>query len=71
MRKLPFILLIACFSCNEELIENYIEAEITSTIKLPKEINETSGLEIINNNLSLIMIQGGTLFYMNLIKKGQ
>ena len=50
MRKLPFILLIVCFSCNEESIENYIEAEITSTIKLPKEINETSGLEIINNN---------------------
>ena len=38
MRKLPFILLIVCFSCNEESIENYIEAEITSTIKLPKEI---------------------------------
>ena len=59
MRKLPFILLIVCFSCNEESIENYIEAEITSTIKLPKEINETSGLEIINNNFITHNDSGG------------
>ena len=59
MRKLPFIILIVCFSCNEESIENYIEAEITSTIKLPKEINETSGLEIINNNFITHNDSGG------------
>ena len=50
INKLPLILLIFCFSCNEESIENYNEVEILITIELPKEINETSGLEIINNN---------------------
>jgi len=59
MKKIPLILLIVCFSCNEDSIENYIEAEILTTIKLPKEINETSGLEIINNNFITHNDSGG------------
>ena len=59
INKLPLILLIFCFSCNEESIENYNEAEILITIELPKEINETSGLEIINNNFITHNDSGG------------
>ncbi len=59
MKKIPLILLIVCFSCNEDSIENYIEAEILTTIQLPKEINETSGLEIINNNFITHNDSGG------------
>lgn len=59
INKLPLILLIFCFSCNEESIENYNEAEILITIALPKEINETSGLEIINNNFITHNDSGG------------
>jgi len=59
MKKIPLILLIVCFSCNEDSIENYIEAEILTTIELPKEINETSGLEIINNNFITHNDSGG------------
>ena len=50
IKRLPLILLVGFIACNEESIENYNEAEILITIELPKEINETSGLEIINNN---------------------
>ena len=59
INKLPLILLIFCFSCNEESIENYNEAEILISIELPKEINETSGLEIINNNFITHNDSGG------------
>ena len=59
MRKLSFILLIVCFACNEESIENYNEAEILISLELPKEINETSGLEIINNNFITHNDSGG------------
>ena len=59
INKLPLILLIFCFSCNEESIENYNEVEILISIELPKEINETSGLEIINNNFITHNDSGG------------
>ena len=59
INKLPLILLIFCFSCNEESIENYNEVEILISIELPKEINETSGLEIINNNFVTHNDSGG------------
>lgn len=59
MKKIPFILLIVCFACNEESIENYNEAEILISLELPKEINETSGLEIINNNFITHNDSGG------------
>ena len=59
INKLPLILLIFCFSCNEESIENYNEAEILISLELPKEINETSGLEIINNNFITHNDSGG------------
>ena len=44
---------------NEESIENYNEAEILISLELPKEINETSGLEIINNNFITHNDSGG------------
>jgi len=59
MKKIPLILFILCFACNEESIENYNEAEILISLELPKEINETSGLEIINNNFITHNDSGG------------
>ena len=53
MKKLTLISFLIFTSCNQKPIEDFSEAEIVSTIKLPKEINETSGLEIVNNNFSL------------------
>tara|TARA_B100001079_G_scaffold258341_1_gene256493 strand:+ start:289 stop:1107 length:819 start_codon:yes stop_codon:yes gene_type:complete len=50
---------VVFIACNEESIENYNEAEILITIELPKEINETSGLEIINNNFITHNDSGG------------
>ena len=59
IKRLPLILLVVFIACNEESIENYNEAEILITIELPKEINETSGLEIINNNFITHNDSGG------------
>ena len=59
IKRLPLILLVVFIACNEESIENYYEAEILITIELPKEINETSGLEIINNNFITHNDSGG------------
>ena len=59
IKRLPLILLVGFIACNEESIENYNEAEILITIELPKEINETSGLEIINNNFITHNDSGG------------
>ena len=59
IKRLPLILLVVFIACNEESIENYNEAEILITIALPKEINETSGLEIINNNFITHNDSGG------------
>ncbi len=62
INRLTLILLTVFVSCNEESIENYKnynEAEILITIELPKEINETSGLEIINNNFITHNDSGG------------
>ena len=59
IKRLPLILLVVFIACNEESIENYNEAEILISIELPKEINETSGLEIINNNFITHNDSGG------------
>ena len=59
INRLTLILLTVFVSCNEESIENYNEVEILITIELPKEINETSGLEIINNNFITHNDSGG------------
>ena len=59
IKRLPLILLVVFIACNEESIENYNEVEILITIELPKEINETSGLEIINNNFITHNDSGG------------
>ena len=59
IKRLPLILRVGFIACNEESIENYNEAEILITIELPKEINETSGLEIINNNFITHNDSGG------------
>ena len=59
INRLTLILLTVFVSCQEESIENYNEAEILITIELPKEINETSGLEIINNNFITHNDSGG------------
>lgn len=62
INRLTLILLTVFVSCKEESIENYKnynEAEILITIELPKEINETSGLEIINNNFITHNDSGG------------
>lgn len=59
MKKLTPIFLIFFISCSEKSLESYSEAEIVTTIKLPKEINETSGLEIMNNNFITHNDSGG------------
>ena len=59
MKKLTPILLMFFISCIEKPIVTYSKAEIVSTIKLPKEINETSGLEIIDNNFITHNDSGG------------
>ena len=59
MKKITPILLMFFISCIEKPIETYSKAEIVSTIKLPKEINETSGLEIIDNNFITHNDSGG------------
>ena len=59
MKRLTPILLIFFISCSEKSLESYSEAEIVTTIKLPKEINETSGLEIMNNNFITHNDSGG------------
>ncbi|SVC97749.1 uncharacterized protein METZ01_LOCUS350603, partial [marine metagenome] len=48
MKKLTLISFLIFTSCNQTPIEEFNEAEILISIELPKEINETSGLEIIN-----------------------
>ena len=59
MKKLTLISFLIFTSCNQKPIEDFSEAEIVSTIKLPKEINETSGLEIVNNNFITHNDSGG------------
>ena len=59
IKRLPLILLVVFIACNEESIENSNEVEILISIELPKEINETSGLEIINNNFITHNDSGG------------
>ena len=59
IKRLPLILLVVFIACNEESIDNYNEAEILISLELPKEINETSGLEIINNNFITHNDSGG------------
>ena len=59
MKKLTLISFLIFTSCNQTPIEEFNEAEILITIELPKEINETSGLEIINNNFITHNDSGG------------
>ena len=59
MKKITPILLIFFISCSEKPVITSSEAEIVTTIKLPKEINETSGLEIIDNNFITHNDSGG------------
>ena len=59
MKKLTLISFLIFTSCNQTPIEEFNEAEILISIELPKEINETSGLEIINNNFITHNDSGG------------
>ena len=61
MRTLSLISLMLFISCNENSIDNYnyTEAEIVASIKLPKQINETSGIEIIGDNFITHNDSGG------------
>ena len=61
MRTLSLISLMLFISCNENSIDNYnyTEAEIVTSIKLPKQINETSGIEIIGDNFITHNDSGG------------
>ena len=59
MKKLTLISFLIFTSCNQTPIEEFNEAEILISIELPKEINETSGLEIINNNFVTHNDSGG------------
>ncbi len=59
MKKLTLISFLIFTSCNQTPIEEFSEVEILISIELPKEINETSGLEIINNNFITHNDSGG------------
>ena len=49
MKSYYFIILLIIFSCsNRQEKEEYEDAVVIETIVLPKIINETSGLEILN-----------------------
>ena len=45
MKKLTLISFLIFTSCNQKTIEDFSEAEIVSTIKLPKEIIGTRNSE--------------------------
>ena len=61
MRTLSLISLMLFIACNENSMDNYnyTEAEIVASIKLPKQINETSGIEIIGDNFITHNDSGG------------
>ena len=54
MKRYYFILSLIIFSCSSgQEKEDYENAVILETIVLPKIINETSGLEILDNQLTI------------------
>ena len=60
MRSYYFIILLIIFSCSSgQEKEDYENAVILETIVLPKIINETSGLEILNNQFITHNDSGG------------
>ena len=72
MRSYYFIILLIIFSCsNGQENEEYENVVILETIVLPKIINETSGLEILNDVFITHNDSGGepSLYFFNLNKK--
>ena len=69
MKRYYFILSLIIFSCSSgQEKEGYENAVILETIVLPKVINETSGLEIINEVFITHNDSGGepSLYFFNL-----
>ena len=69
MKNYLFLTLLIIYSCTEiEKDQNFDSAEIIETVVLPKIINETSGLEILNDVFITHNDSGGepSLYFFNL-----
>ena len=69
MKNYHFLTLLIIYSCSEiEKDQNFDSAEIIETVVLPKIINETSGLEILNDIFITHNDSGGepSLYFFNL-----
>jgi hypothetical protein len=64
MKQFFILFIFLCFKLTSQVI--------FEEIRLPKEINETSGLEFIGSNIVTVNDSGGqTLFYMSLMKRAK